>query len=85
MGATLVLVLGWRRALPPGLLNGLLVALVGSLCLLSLVLGWLMPGVGNAAHLGGLLTGAGLGLGLSPELRQRAAALVAADEERGPT
>lgn len=59
--------------------------LVGSLCLLSLVLGWLMPGVDNAAHLGGLLTGAGLGLGLSPGLRRRAAALVAADEERGPT
>ena len=82
MGAALVL--GWRRALPPGL-SGVMMSLVGSLCLLSLGLGWLMPGVDNAAHLGGLLTGAGLGLGLSPGLRRRAAALVAADEERGPT
>ena len=68
MGATLTLVLG--RALPRDLRGTLLgvVLLAGSV---SLLLGWLMPGTDNAAHLGGLLTGALVGVVFIPGLRRQ--------------
>lgn len=67
MGAALVLL--WRRALPDKLRGGLL-ALVAALGGVSLLMGWLMPGIDNAAHLGGLLVGMLIGLILSPGLRR---------------
>ena len=68
MGAAMVL--AWRRALPEGV-GGAVLLLSGLLGSINLVMGFIMPGVDNAAHLGGLLTGALLGLALSPTLRRR--------------
>lgn len=65
MGATLVL--AWRRALPADL-RGTVVVLVAVTGGLNLLFGFILPGVDNAAHLGGLVLGAILGLALSPGL-----------------
>ena len=68
MGAAMVL--AWRRALPEEV-GGVVLLLSAILGGINLVMGFIMPGVDNAAHLGGLLTGALLGLALSPRLRHR--------------
>jgi membrane associated rhomboid family serine protease len=68
MGAALVL--AWRRALPESL-RGVVLLLAAFSGGFSLLMGFIMPGIDNAAHLGGLLTGAGLGLLFSPALRRR--------------
>ena len=78
MGAGLVLAL--RKALPEGLGGGfvLLVAVMGGL---NLLFGFIVPGVDNAAHLGGLLAGAAVGFLLSPGLIRHMPYLVDAGEE----
>ena len=68
LGAALVLAL--RKALPDDL-GGMLVSLVAVMGGLNLLLGFLMPGVDNAAHLGGILAGAAVGLLFSPGLIHR--------------
>lgn len=68
MGAALVL--AWRQALPESL-RGLVFLLAVISGGISLLFGFLMPGIDNAAHLGGLLAGAFLGLLFSPAVRRR--------------
>ncbi|MBF9143889.1 rhomboid family intramembrane serine protease [Hymenobacter properus] len=62
MGAAVVLAA--RRALPSGMRSVVLV-LVAVLGGLNLLFGFIMPGVDNAAHVGGLVVGAAMGLVLS--------------------
>lgn len=68
MGAALVL--AWRRALPESLRGAVffLAVISGGI---SLLFGFIMPGIDNAAHLGGLVTGGVLGLLFSPTVRRR--------------
>jgi rhomboid protease GluP len=82
MGAALVL--AWRRALPESL-RGVVFLLAVVSGGFSLLMGFLMPGIDNAAHLGGLLTGAVLGLLFSPFIRRRLPYYEAQEDSAGPT
>ncbi|NML66169.1 rhomboid family intramembrane serine protease [Hymenobacter sp. RP-2-7] len=84
----LALTLYWRPQATP-LLKTMLRTVVLATGVVSLLLGFAIPGVDNAAHLGGLAVGALAGLVLWPWLRpalvQHAAALAAANEAASAT
>jgi rhomboid protease GluP len=66
-GALLSHVLVCRASVPPGLFHRLRKALLGFIAY-SLIAGFLLPGIDNAAHVGGLLAGLVLGAALAEPL-----------------
>jgi len=70
-GALLSHVLVCRASVPPGLFLRLRKALLGFI-VYSLIAGFLLPGIDNAAHVGGLLAGLVLGAALAEPLGETA-------------